>query len=154
MRFNVIRRPARIGGRRALVIDVNRLSLSRAQKIAAFDKTRVSDRRHVVDEKSGLEDVQLAREPGPSSATDGIRQYCDILHDLNNALVSILLNAQLIEWKLPSYSRIKRNIHEIERSAQRVGVLVRGLREFVDDKEAPEQPPVRAATESICIDSP
>jgi len=127
--------------------------------MAAFDQTRVSDGRQVVEEKSGLEKVQLARESGPSPATDSIRQYCDILHDLNNALVSILLNAQLIEWKLPSYSRIKRNIHEIERSAQRVGVLVRGLRESVDDKEAPEQPLVRPATEgiyteSIYIDSP
>ena len=49
------------------------------------------------------------------------------LHDLNNVLVSILLNSQVIEWKLPSYSRIKRNVHEVERSAQRGGLLVKRI---------------------------
>jgi hypothetical protein len=49
------------------------------------------------------------------------------LHDLNNVFVSILLNAQVIEWKLPSYSRIKRNVHEVERSAQRGGLLVKRI---------------------------
>jgi hypothetical protein len=52
----------------------------------------------------------------------------DILHGLNNVLVSILLNAQIIEWKLPSYSRLRRNLHEVERSAQRGAALVKRLR--------------------------
>ena len=34
----------------------------------------------------------------------------EVLHTLNNMLASILLNAQVVEWKVASYSRIKRNI--------------------------------------------
>ena len=65
------------------------------------------------------------------------RQSCDssvacdecseILHGLNNVLASMLLNAQVMEWKLPTYSRSKRYLHEIERSAQRGGELVKRL---------------------------
>ena len=60
-------------------------------------------------------------------AADIAGQRAEILHGLNNVLVSILLNAQLIEWKLPSYSRLRRNVHEIERSAQRAGMLLKQL---------------------------
>jgi hypothetical protein len=42
-------------------------------------------------------------------------------------LVSIVLNAQIMEWKLPSYSLMRRNTHEIQRSAQRAGVLLKRL---------------------------
>lgn len=62
-----------------------------------------------------------------------------ILHDLNNVFVSILLNAQVIEWKLPSYSRIKRNVHEVERSAQRGAVLVKRISQRVQ-ATVPVQP--------------
>jgi hypothetical protein len=40
-------------------------------------------------------------------------KQAEVLHGLNNVLVSILLNAQLIEWKLPSYSSLRRNVHEL-----------------------------------------
>jgi hypothetical protein len=49
------------------------------------------------------------------------------LHDLNNAFSGVLMNAQVMECKLPSYSRSKRYIHEIERSAQRGSALVKRL---------------------------
>jgi hypothetical protein len=52
-------------------------------------------------------------------------ECAELLHGLNNVLVSILLNAQVMEWKLPSYSRLKRNLHAIERNAQRGGELVK-----------------------------
>ena len=55
-----------------------------------------------------------------------------LLHDLNNVLVAILLNAQIVEWKLPSYSRLKRNVHEIERGAQRGAFIVSKLRAMTD----------------------
>jgi hypothetical protein len=55
-----------------------------------------------------------------------------LLHDLNNVLVAILLNVQIIEWKMPSYSRVKRNLHEVERSAQRGGLLVNRLRAILN----------------------
>jgi signal transduction histidine kinase len=54
-------------------------------------------------------------------------ECAELLHGLNNVLVSMLLSAQVMERKLPSYSRLKRNLHEIERSAQRGGELVRRL---------------------------
>jgi hypothetical protein len=46
-------------------------------------------------------------------------ESAELLHGLNNVFVTMLLNAQVLEWKLPSYSRLKRNLHEIERNAQR-----------------------------------
>ena len=54
-------------------------------------------------------------------------EFTELLHGLNNVLASTLLNAQVMEWKLPSYSRLKRNLHAIERNAQRGGELVRRL---------------------------
>jgi hypothetical protein len=59
----------------------------------------------------------------------------EMLHGLNNALVSILLNAQVIEWKLPSYTRLKRNLHEVERSAQRGAKLVARLHQWLEANE-------------------
>ncbi len=57
-------------------------------------------------------------------------KHCgELLHGLNNALSSVLLNAQVMAWKLPSYSRGKRYLHEIERNAQRAGELVKRLLE-------------------------
>jgi len=65
------------------------------------------------------------------------RQYSaddcrELLHSLNSVLVSVLLSAQVLEWKLPSYSRLRRNLHEIERNAQRGGELVRRLQKSLD----------------------
>jgi hypothetical protein len=76
---------------------------------------------------------------GGGTTVPGIRSahlWGDILHDLNNVLVSILLNAQVIEWKLPSYSRIRRNVHEVERSAQRGAVLVSRMKQWAGGGEA------------------
>src|SRR5271165_5458151 len=57
----------------------------------------------------------------------GCSNCTEILHGLNNVLAAMLLNAQVLEWKLPSYSRSRRYLHEIERNAQRGGVLVKQL---------------------------
>ncbi len=51
----------------------------------------------------------------------------EALHDLNNVFAAVLMNAQVLDGKLPSYSRSKRYIHEIERSAQRGGALIKRL---------------------------
>jgi hypothetical protein len=45
----------------------------------------------------------------------------------------MLLNAQVLEWKLPSYSRSRRYLHEIERNAQRGGELVKRLLEQIEE---------------------
>ena len=77
-------------------------------------------------------------------------QQGEILHGLNNVLVSIVLNAQLIAWKLPTYSRLRRNVHEIERGAQRAGVL---LKRLLAEKRLREDPAnsdlYRGQTESL-----
>jgi len=51
----------------------------------------------------------------------------DSLHDIDDVLAAVLTNAQVLNGKLPSYSRSKRYIHEIERSAQRARVLIKRL---------------------------
>jgi hypothetical protein len=51
----------------------------------------------------------------------------ELLPGLNNAFAVILMNAQALDSKLPSYSRTKRYIHEIERSAQRGSALLKRL---------------------------
>ena len=70
---------------------------------------------------------------GYGGSCEGADDECaEILHGLNNVLASMLLNAQVMEWKLPSYSRSRRYLHEIERNAQRGGELVRRLLERLD----------------------
>ena len=65
---------------------------------------------------------------GYGGSCEGADDECaEILHGLNNVLASMLLNAQVMEWKLPSYSRSRRYLHEIERNAQRGGELVKRL---------------------------
>jgi len=45
----------------------------------------------------------------------------------------VLMNAQVVGWKLPPYSHLKRSVREIERSAQRGGELLKDLlRQFPD----------------------
>jgi hypothetical protein len=62
-----------------------------------------------------------------SNSGGGCSDCAEILLGLNNALAGTLLNAQVMEWKLPSHSRSKRYVHEIERNAQRGGELVKQL---------------------------
>jgi hypothetical protein len=73
--------------------------------------------------QSGGESAQLIAQPSPLAT-----EYCiELLHDLSNTFAAMLLNAQVLDGKLPSYSRAKRYIHEIERSAQRGGMLLKRL---------------------------
>jgi His Kinase A (phospho-acceptor) domain len=80
-------------------------------------------------------DAERQHEPEPTAdqgvrrAVAGCEDCGELLHGLNNALASVLLNAQVMAWKLPSYSRGKRYLHEIERNAQRGGELVKRLLE-------------------------
>jgi hypothetical protein len=49
------------------------------------------------------------------------------LYELCGLVTGILLNAQLLEWKLPPYSHLKRPLREVERNAQRSSELLKGL---------------------------
>jgi hypothetical protein len=95
------------------------------------------------------------REDLPAGSGKGVPDEAalqHLLHDLNNVFVSILLNAQVIEWKLPSYSRIKRNVHEVERSAQRGGLLVeRILQQTATGHAFGAMPPAAGAEECVGI---
>lgn len=68
--------------------------------------------------------VLRAARPSPFLAAD----CTDLLHELSNLLAVVLRNAQMLEWKLPRYSRLKRTALEVARSAQRSDELLRQLR--------------------------
>ena len=51
----------------------------------------------------------------------------DLLHELSNLMTGVLLNAQMLEWKLPPYSHLKRPVREVARSAQRSSELMKRL---------------------------
>ena len=87
----------------------------------------------------------------------------EILHGLNNVLASMLLNAQVLEWKLPSYSRSRRYLHEIERNAQRGGELVKRLlgrlearcpTAVADCRACPETPTLTGTDSSVVTSEP
>jgi hypothetical protein len=67
--------------------------------------------------------AQDTPQPSPLAA-----EYClELLQDLNNTFAVVVMNAQVLDGKLPNYSRSKRYIHEIERSAQRGAALLKRL---------------------------
>ena len=55
------------------------------------------------------------------------RDCVEMLHQLSNVMTSVLTNAQVLSWKLPPYSHLKRPVRELERGAQRSGELLRRL---------------------------
>ena len=71
--------------------------------------------------------IDLCGRSGAGTPEGACSDCGAILHGLNNVLAAMLLNAQVLEWKLPSYSRSRRYLHEIERNAQRGGALVKQL---------------------------
>lgn len=51
----------------------------------------------------------------------------DVLHELANVMTAVLTNTQVLSWKLPPYSHLKRSVREMERNAQRCGELLKRL---------------------------
>ena len=92
------------------------------------------------------------REAMSSSCGDGkgripemerlLRLQCadceELLHELSNVLTGVLMNAQVLAWKLPPYSHLKRSVREVERNAQRGGELLKRLTRRVAVSEAAE----------------
>ena len=62
-----------------------------------------------------------------------------LLHELSNLMSGVLLNAQMLEWKLPPYSHLKRPIREVARNAQRAAELMRRLQQRWSEAEGPAQ---------------
>ena len=76
----------------------------------------------------------------PCSSHAGCSGCADTVHELANAMTAVLINAQVLEWNLPPYSRMKRPVREIERHAQRGGALLKSLlRHFKPDPEEEKQ---------------
>jgi len=63
----------------------------------------------------------------PRSSHAGCSSCSGTLHELANSVTAVLINAQVLEWRLPPYSRMKRPVREIERHAQRSGALLKRL---------------------------
>ncbi|MGA8874858.1 MAG: hypothetical protein WCC25_24135 [Candidatus Korobacteraceae bacterium] len=49
------------------------------------------------------------------------------MHQLSNVITPILMHAQMLEWKLPPYSHLKRSVRELERNARRGSELLKAL---------------------------
>lgn len=63
----------------------------------------------------------------------------DMLNTLGKVLAAVLVNAQVMDGKLPSYSRSKRYMHEIERHAQRGAELVKRLIGLLGEPSLPQE---------------
>ncbi len=57
----------------------------------------------------------------------GCEDCGEVLHELANLMTGVLVNAQVLGWKLPPYSHVKRPVREVERNAQRGGELLKRL---------------------------
>jgi hypothetical protein len=78
-------------------------------------------------------------EEGEAARSLSSRTVCDTMHELANSTGALLMNAQLLEWRRPPYSRLKRTVREIERHAQRSAALLkRLLLEFEINRAAQE----------------
>ncbi len=62
-----------------------------------------------------------------------------LVHDLANTIAAVLMNAQVMGWKLPPYSHLKRPLREIERNAQRGSELMKCLLRRLAPEAAPEE---------------
>jgi hypothetical protein len=98
----------------------------------------------LIDSYSESGDSSLAEDEGRvrvsarSSLTRG-RDCAALLHELSNALTAVLVNAQMLEWKLPGYSHLKRPVRELERNAHRGGELIKQLVRRISEERV-EQP--------------
>jgi hypothetical protein len=67
-------------------------------------------------------------DPGNPCSSRALSGGCAALvHELANTTTAVLMNAQVLGWRLPPYSRLKRPLLEIERSAQRGSELMKCL---------------------------
>jgi len=87
--------------------------------------SQVSVPREVMVSSCGDREGRVSLSACPSQLP---RAGCaELVHELSNLVTAVLLNAQMLEWKLPPYSHIKRPIREMARNAQRASELLRRL---------------------------
>jgi hypothetical protein len=79
-------------------------------------------------EMSSAEQGREERDTGDPCSSRVFNGECaDLVHELANTTTAVLMSAQVLGWKLPPYSHLKRPLREIERNAQRGGELMRRL---------------------------
>jgi hypothetical protein len=77
---------------------------------------------------SSAEQGREGCDPGNPHPSRAFRDDCaDLVHELANTTTAVLINAQVLDWKLPPYSRLKRPLREIERNAHRGSELMKQL---------------------------
>jgi hypothetical protein len=57
------------------------------------------------------------------------RECRDILHELSDVITGLRIDVQVLNWRLPPYSRLKRPVRDVERHAQLGGELLKRLME-------------------------
>ena len=122
--------------------------LPRQPAMARFEQQEAYEAAHIQGPSGGDEQYEAIAS---SSCGDGkgrvpetarpLRLQCndceELLHELANVITGVLMQSQMVAWKLPPYSHLKRSIREIERNAQRGGELMkRIMRRFGDDDES------------------
>ncbi len=83
------------------------------------------------DESSQISSAGQGREERDREDSCSSRAFkgscAALVHELANTTTAVLMNAQVLGWKLPPYSRLKRPLLEIERNAQRGSELMKCL---------------------------
>jgi len=83
------------------------------------------------DESSQISSAGQGREERDRENSCSSRAFnhscAALVHELANTTTAVLMNAQVLGWKLPTYSRLKRPLREIERNAQRGSELMKCL---------------------------
>ena len=74
----------------------------------------------------------------PMSSAQSTQSCAETVHELANVMTAVLMNSQVLDWKLPPYSRLKRPVREIERHAQRGGELLKRLQRQLVPVSSPE----------------
>lgn len=111
-------------------------SQTEAEMIAVEEKAEVvtvlahpaaphQDRCALMSSSCGEDEGHAAATACPSYL--GCEHCANALHELANLMTGVLTNAQVVGWKLPPYSHLKRPIRELERNAQRGGELLKSL---------------------------
>jgi hypothetical protein len=97
---------------------------------------------------SSAEQGREGRDPGNPRSSRAFDCDCaDLIHELANTTTAVLMNAQVLGWRLPPYSRLKRPLREIERNPQRGGELMKRLLSHLAT-EADEQADSTGCTDS------
>jgi hypothetical protein len=68
----------------------------------------------------------------------------DLLQELSNLQTTVLLNTQRLQWMLPRYSRLKRTVVDVARSAQRSNELLKQLQRRCVAGQSPQSDSVQA----------